>query len=75
MGTYSVPMPLDDDDFLRRECPHCHQKFKWHDGSTADRLEGQVDPAVYHCPCCGVSAGPNAAGFRDLGLDGWFSFR
>jgi hypothetical protein len=59
MGTYSVPIPLDDDGFLRRECPHCHQEFKWHDGPTADRPEGQVDPAVYHCPRCGVSAGPD----------------
>ena len=59
MGTYSVPIPLDGDGFLRRECPHCHEEFKWHNGPTADRPEGQVDPAVYHCPRCGVPAGPD----------------
>lgn len=57
MGTYSVQFPLDDDGFLRRECPHCLQQFKWHHGPTADRPEGgEADPAVYYCPRCGASA-------------------
>ena len=59
MGTYSVQIPLDDDGFLRRQCPHCLREFKWHDGPTADRPEGQTDPPVYYCPRCGVSAGPD----------------
>lgn len=28
VGTYSVQLPLDNDGFLRRECPHCLQEFK-----------------------------------------------
>lgn len=59
MGTYSVQLPLDDDGFLRRECPHCLQQFKWHHGPTADQPEGEADPAVYYCPRCGASAAPD----------------
>ena len=57
MGTYSVPMPLDDDGFLRRQCPHCSRQFKWHNGPTAGKPEGIVDPPAYHCPLCGSPAG------------------
>lgn len=35
------------------------QQFKWHYGPTADRPEGQIDPPVYSCPLCGVTAGPD----------------
>jgi ribosomal protein S27AE len=56
MGTYSVQLPLDNDGFLRRQCPHCGLEFKWHNGPTADKPPGQIDPAVYYCPRCGVSA-------------------
>jgi hypothetical protein len=59
MGTYSIQLPLDRDGFLRRECPHCLEGFKWHHGPTADRPEGEVDPAVYYCPRCGATAGPD----------------
>lgn len=59
MGTYSIQIPLDDDGFMRRQCPHCLRKFKWHHGSTADRPEGIADPPYYHCPLCGESAGPD----------------
>lgn len=52
-------MPLDADGFLRRECPDCLQQFKWHNGPTADRPEGEVDPVAYHCPLCGAVAGPD----------------
>lgn len=57
MSSFSVPLPLDSDGFLRRECPHCVQQFKWHYGPTADRPDGEIDPVVYYCPLCGVSAG------------------
>lgn len=57
MSSFSVPLPLDSDGFLRRECPHCFRQFKWHHGPTADRPEGEIDPVVYYCPLCGVSAG------------------
>lgn len=59
MGTYSVQLPLDDDGFLRRECPHCLQQFKWHHGPTESRPKDEADPAVYYCPLCGVSAAPD----------------
>jgi hypothetical protein len=57
MSSFSVPLPLDSDGFVRRECPSCFQQFKWHYGPTADRPEGEIDPVVYFCPLCGVSAG------------------
>jgi hypothetical protein len=59
MSSFPVSLPLDSDGFLRRECPHCGQQFKWHNGSTADRPEGEIDPVVYCCPLCGTSAGPD----------------
>jgi hypothetical protein len=59
MGSHSVSLPLDVDNFLRRECPHCRQQFKWHNGSTSDQPEGEVIPSVYHCPLCGDSAPPD----------------
>lgn len=59
MSSYSISLPLDDDGFLRRECPHCLRQFKWYHGTVADRPEGEIDPPVYHCPLCGVSAAPD----------------
>jgi hypothetical protein len=55
--SYSVSIPLDDDGFLRRQCPHCNGQFKVHHGPTPDRPADYVDPPVYHCPVCGESAG------------------
>ena len=59
MGSYSVQLPLDDEGFLRRECPHCLQEFKWHQGPAAGQPENATDPPVYYCPRCGVSAAPD----------------
>jgi hypothetical protein len=59
MSNYPVALPLDDDGFLRRECPHCLQEFKWHHGPTADQPGHEADPPVYFCPRCGVSAAPD----------------
>jgi hypothetical protein len=59
MSSFSIPLPLDDDGFLRRECPHCSQQFKWHHGPTAERPQGDIDPPVYFCPLCGASAAPD----------------
>ena len=56
----SVQMPLDSDGFLRRECPHCLQQFKWHFGPASEEAESQPVPPVYHCPLCGRSAGPDS---------------
>lgn len=43
-----VEFPLDNDGFVRRECPHCLREFK-------------LSPALarapqYHCPYCGNTA-------------------
>lgn len=59
MSSFSVSMPVDDDGFLRRECPHCLLQFKWHRGPTAEQPDGETDPAVYFCPLCGASAAAN----------------
>jgi hypothetical protein len=45
-----------DDGFLRRECPNCERQFKWHHGPTDDRPDDAVDPPMYHCPYCGLTA-------------------
>ncbi len=59
MSSYSIEIPLDDDGFVRRECPHCENEFKWHHGPTEDRPPGGIDPPVYFCPLCGESAQPD----------------
>lgn len=56
MTTIPVSLPLDRDGFLRRECPHCEQEFKWHDGRTDDAPKDYVYPDVHWCPLCGQSA-------------------
>lgn len=41
-------LSIDDDGFLRRECPHCEREFKWLHGD-----DGEPMPAGgYHCPYC-----------------------
>lgn len=39
--TIQVSVPLDSDGFLRRECPHCRQQFKWHNGPANEEAESQ----------------------------------
>lgn len=56
MSSYSIEVPMDDDGFIRRECPNCEHEFKWHSGPTDDRPLGEIDPSVYFCPLCGESA-------------------
>ena len=56
MTSISVSLPLDADGFLRRECPHCEQEFKWHHGKTEEAPEDYVYPEVHWCPRCGKSA-------------------
>ncbi len=60
-----IPMtlPLDHDGFLRRECPHCEQEFKWHHGPASEEAEQENDPDTYYCPLCGHPAG----------LDSWWT--
>jgi hypothetical protein len=52
----SVTMPLDQDGFLRRECPSCQQQFKWHDGPANEQAETEPSPPAYQCPLCGEPA-------------------
>ena len=54
-----VSLPLDNDGFLRRECPSCRQQFKWHNGPANDEAEGQASAELYFCPFCGQSAAPD----------------
>lgn len=56
----SVPVDLDDDGFLRRECPHCEREFKWL--YSPDDSE-PVPVSGYSCPYC--------AGQADT--DSWFT--
>lgn len=55
-----VSLPLDHDGFLRRECPHCTQEFKWHHGPANEEAEQADNPDSYHCPICGEAAGPDS---------------
>jgi hypothetical protein len=63
-----VQFPLDTDGFLRRECPHCFEQFKWHHGPANEEAESAVDPPAYYCPLCGQPAGP-ASWYTQTQLD------
>jgi hypothetical protein len=52
----SVSAPLDEDAFLRRECPTCEREFKWFPTQNGD----PPSPGGYYCPYCGVQAQPDA---------------
>lgn len=60
MSSYSIELPLDDDGFIRRECPACRTEFKWHYGPTDLTPDSFVDPSSYWCPICGRPADSNA---------------
>lgn len=47
---------LDSDGFIRRECPACVGRFKWHSGRTDSTPDDWTEPPVYWCPLCGKSA-------------------
>lgn len=51
-----VSMALDDEGFLRRECPNCNRQFKWHNGPANAEAESQPDSGTYYCPFCGEPA-------------------
>lgn len=60
MDEQSIEMsvPLDDDGFLRRECPTCEREFKWFNSP-----EGEGEPIPmggYFCPYCRVQGPPDA---------------
>ena len=50
-------IPVDEDGFLRRECPSCERQFKWFHGQTDGRPDDFIEPDVYFCPYCGEPAG------------------
>src|SRR5262245_25299973 len=56
----SMSLPLDEDGFLRRQCPTCEREFKWRADDAGDDEEDveatPVDEDGYFCPYCGVQA-------------------
>lgn len=53
-----LELPVDNDGFLRRECPRCHKPFKWHAGPANEEAESHPHPPAFYCPTCGKPAGP-----------------
>jgi len=53
----SIPMslPLDEDGFLRRECPTCEREFKCIVSEDEDDAT-PAPPDGYYCPYCAVQA-------------------
>ncbi|MBV9160279.1 MAG: hypothetical protein JO281_01710 [Pseudonocardiales bacterium] len=54
--TLGMPVPLDSDGFLRRECPTCEREFKWLPGSTEDPGAGKPSDGGHFCLYCGIQA-------------------
>lgn len=53
-----VSLPLDNDGFLRRECPNCEREFKWFNQADDD---SDIELASqYFCPRCGDPADTDA---------------
>lgn len=54
----SISLPLDEDGFLRRECPTCEQEFKWHhDEADSPQYPDDGIPGTHYCPICGQPSG------------------
>ena len=54
----TMTLSIDDDGFLRRQCPYCGQEFKW-----LHSEEGELMPdGGYHCPYC-----------NERSEDGWWT--
>jgi hypothetical protein len=52
---FTAQLSVDDDGFLRRECPHCQREFKWLHGEPGEQTE-PMPVGGYFCPyCCGRS--------------------
>jgi hypothetical protein len=63
--TMSLSIPLDDDGYLRRECPTCEREFKVLPDQSDDDVDDEarnadVDPEGYFCPYCAVQAATDA---------------
>lgn len=48
----NLPLPVDEDGFLRRECPYCKRQFKLHQ----DEFGSLQDESDHYCPYCGQIA-------------------
>lgn len=57
---FSVSIPLDQDGFIRRECPTCRAQFKWHHGPINDDAVSSAPAVSYYCPLCGHPADVDA---------------
>ena len=56
-----MEVPLDEDGFLRRECPHCEEQFKWRPTPNArSQAENLSELPTYFCPLCGEAAKADA---------------
>lgn len=56
-----IPIELDSEGFLRRECPNCLREFKCFHGVHPDAPAGYEDPGDDRtCPYCGESADPDS---------------
>ena len=61
MSQLEIKLPLDEDGFLRRECPHCERNFKWRSSQPdADEEVNLAEIPTYFCPLCGQSAKADA---------------
>jgi len=49
----TIEFPLDDDGYIRRQCPRCERVFKWHHDPDPEEAPPGAEPALYHCPYCG----------------------
>lgn len=54
-----ISLPLDEDGFLRRECPTCEREFKCLVSQDEDDAR-PAPPSGYHCPYCSVQAPPGS---------------
>jgi len=59
MTEMSIPVPLDDDGFLRRACPSCEREFKWLPSEGVSTTV-ETETQDYFCPYCGSQAKPDA---------------
>jgi hypothetical protein len=64
----AMSLPLDNDGFLRRECPTCEREFKWlrspdpeaDEDAIAETAGSAEAPESYCYPYCAVTAPPDA---------------
>ena len=58
----SMSFPLDDDGFLRRECPNCELQFKWWPTPEEENVaeEAREEVEAYFCPYCYEPAPPSS---------------